>query len=449
VILPKNAGRPRAGEPEELRTARRAERDRQIVKLTPAPPTGQEDYWCGSPDSPPMFGVRVGATGARSWVVGYRLHGRARRLTIGEFPGLSIEDARARARKARDQAFNGDDPARLLAERRKPQSTVADLAADWLASMEARRWRPKTRQEFERIVARFVEETPFGELGPSKVRRPEIRKLLDTIEADVMADRVRATLRAMFAWAVEHDRVDAVPAFPAKRAPYVARERVLDEDELRRVWRVLDGLTGDGEELSEGQLKLGRLGEAFRLMLLTAQRRGEVLSMRWADLADEKGRRVWTIPAEKTKNGRAHRVPVCTMAGQVLDRLKAKAGGSEYVFPAARGEGAPFVDNPQRMAARLWKRSSVKGATIHDLRRTAADFTARSGIPDLHVSYVLNHSGQRDAPRVTETYVKDPKRFDTAKRTALEAWERTLGLILAGKAWRGADVVPITARARA
>jgi integrase len=356
-------------------------------------------------------------------------------MTLGPAKGDGLADARKEAKDALRKVEKGIDPLRERALTKRPQETVDDLAADWLASKESQDWRPKTRAEFERIVEAHVVKSDLGRMAPAKVTRPDIRRLLDGIGSDSTADHTRAVVRLLFVWALSHDRIDGLPLFPGKRTKYEPRSRVLDHDETRRVWAALD--TG----------LLGIMGSAFRLMLLTAQRRGEVLSMRWVDVAEEKGGRVWTIPAERTKNGRAHRVPITAMVAGVLESLRSETGDGEYVFPSPRAQAKlPFVANPQKAAGRLWKLAGVEGATLHDLRRTAGNGMALAGIPDLHVAYVLNHSGRRDAPAVTSTYTPDPSRLDGHKRVALEVWERSLRRILEGaEADEQSNVVPMRA----
>jgi integrase len=167
-------------------------------------------------------------------------------------------------------------------------------------------------------------------------------------------------------------------------------------------------------------------------MLYTGQRRGEVLSMRWADVTEEKDGAWWTIPAERHKGGRDHRVPLTAPAVASLKRLHSIAEG-QWVFPTPKGNvkpgrkakgttkaQAPHVTNPQKAAARLWEKSKVKGATLHDLRRTAATYMVRLGVPRLVVGKVLGHADSD----VTGRY--DKHAYDREKRGALEKWAEEL-----------------------
>jgi len=404
------------------------------VKTLRVPSSGRLFYWDTSRDSPPWFGVRVNAPGdargnvRRSYVVGYRLRKHERLLTLGKVGvgGMTLAAARKAAHEALVKVERGVDP---LAEKRdanKPGYTVADLASEWLGSVEAKQWRPKTRAEFERLVTVEINDTDLAAMHPGKVARPDLRRLLDSIHSRSasVANHTRAVLRLMFAWALEHDRVPNIPTFPKKLSKYKPRERVLTTSEIRRVWNVLNGRMGDGKATPESNnAPLGRAGEAFRLMLMTAQRRGEVLSMTWADL--DLARRWWTIPAERTKSKREHRVP---LTAATVELLRALHNDAENVFPSPRPtEAVPFLSSVQKMATRLWKKAGVKGATLHDLRRTAAQFMGDMGVQRSAISLVLNHT-PRDGAQATAIY--DRSKRDAEKRDAMEKWGRKLAAVL-------------------
>jgi len=166
-------------------------------------------------------------------------------------------------------------------------------------------------------------------------------------------------------------------------------------------------------------------------MLVTAQRRGEVLSTRWQDVDGS----WWTIPAELAKNGLAHRVPLSRQALTILERLRKRANGP-WVFPSPTTDRP--IENPQKAAERLRERSKVADLRLHDLRRTAASLMTGMGISRLTVKKILNHA-ERDV-----TAVYDRHSYDPEKRTALEAWGRRLEAIVSGKRAKG-QVVELSA----
>ncbi|MEO5363711.1 MAG: site-specific integrase [Magnetococcus sp. DMHC-8] len=201
------------------------------------------------------------------------------------------------------------------------------------------------------------------------------------------------------------------------------RDRVLSEDEIRLFWHGLDKAG-----MSEGS----RL--ALRLLLVTAQRKSEVVEAPWSEFDLSAG--WWTIPIDRAKNKMAHRVPLSTGALALLTRAKELSGESPYLFPSPRNANAPVggtsVDHALHRALSTLGLSDL---IPHDLRRTAASLMTGMGISRLVVSKILNHveSG------ITAVY--DRHSYDREKRQALDAWDRQLAAILAGT--ENDNVVPL------
>lgn len=397
-----------------------------VVRQARVPAAGRAELWDSKVGG---LLLRITSRGVRSWSVFYRVDGEKRRFTLGDYradgavgDGFTIAEARQRARVVLGDVAAGKDPQREKVQKksaaeaaaRREGDTFAQLAGKWLESEAAREWRPKTRAEFTRIVERELVPA-LGDLAPEDVTKKHVRNLYDRIAArsESMAKHALAIARLLFQWAAEEDYVDAVPVFPRRGTQSNKRTRVLDEVELRAVWTALEA--GLGANPRPG--KVEAMTEAFRLMLLTAQRRGEVLSMRWDNVTEERGTVWWTIPPERHKGGREHRVPMTAPAIEALKRLHTITGDGEYVFPAPRAAAKlPFIGNPQKAAGRLWATSGVRGATVHDLRRSAATYMVRLAVPRLVVGKVLGHADTD----VTGRY--DKHAYDQEKRAALTKW---------------------------
>jgi integrase len=365
----------------------------------------------------PGFFLRVTPHGTRTFGIVYTTReGRLRRCTLGPVGPVGLAEARARAKRLRGAVAQGDDPHgdQMKARRQRlTAATVEDLVEAFLASKEALAWRPKTRQEFARILRAEVAPA-LGHLKPEEVKRGEIRALVDRLSdrAPVMANRVFEVTRRLYTWAIGKDLVETSPCVGlSKPSPETQRDRVLTEDEIRAVWAGCDA-------------EPGIIADPFRLMLVTAQRRGEVLSMRWQDVDGP----WWTIPAELAKNGLAHRVPLSRQAVAILERLRKRANGP-WVFPSPTTDRP--IENPQKAAERLRERSKVLDLRLHDLRRTAASLMTGMGISRLTVKKILNHA-ERDV-----TAVYDRHSYDPEKRSALEAWGRRLEAIVSGTTRQG------------
>ena len=326
-----------------------------VVKQAKVPQTGRVELW---DEKVAGLLLRVTANDARSWSLAYRFKGAKRRLTLGDYRaegaaghGLTLGEARKAARAALRDVDDGRDPQgeKVAARRaeaqeaRRQADTFTVLARRWVTSKAAAEWRPKTRAEFGRIVERELVPV-LGDLAPEAVTKKHIRTLYDRIAArsESMAKHSLAVLRLLYLWAADEDHVDAMPVFPKRGTQSNRRTRVLEDAELRAVCNALDG--GIGKEPEPGRVEM--MAEAFRLMLLTGQRRGEVLSMRWDDVTEEKDGAWWTIPAERHKGGRDHRVPLTAPAVDALKRLHTLTGSEPWIFPAPKGGAKlPYVGN--------------------------------------------------------------------------------------------------------
>jgi integrase len=172
---------------------------------------------------------------------------------------------------------------------------------------------------------------------------------------------------------------------------------------------------------------------ALKLQLITAQRKGEVAGAEWVNFDLKDG--WWTIPAEKSKNGFPHRVPLSPLAMETLNELEELTGSSRWLFPSPRdGQhiAETSVDHAVRENAEHFE---VDHFTPHDLRRTAASMMTASGIQRMTVSKILNHVES------SVTAVYDRHSYDNEKRGALSSWGLLLETILGRR--KANKVIPI------
>ena len=250
------------------------------------------------------FGVRVSYGGKKVFVVRYRVNRRLRRLTLGPYPALSLADARRKARMVMGDVAHGDDPAQDKQERRDAE-TFNGLAKSYLEVAEKRH---RSWKEEKRIIDKdLLPDLGFRLLVD--IRRRDVRELVEAIarkrKAPVMANRTLGVLSRMFNFALDREWIEASPA---TRIPEPgeerSRDRVLSDDELRELWVNLETLAKQVEPADEdedaqddGEKKphiTPATAQAFQVQLLTAQRPGEVRSMRWSDVDLES--RWWSIP---------------------------------------------------------------------------------------------------------------------------------------------------------
>ncbi len=372
------------------------------------------------------LGVRVSPAGRKSWVFMYRFNGKARRMGLGTYPAVGLASARVKHAKAKELLTKGDDPGALHVEKRRAErqaETVADLATEYLE-----KWaRPRKRSAAvdERILNKDVLPA-WGKRKAKDIRRRDVILLLDEIVergAPIQANRTLAVVRRMFNFAVGRDILDTTPvAMVRAPAKETQRDRVLSPDEIRTFW---NGLAN--APMSQ-KIKL-----ALRLELVTAARKGELTGAERSEVDLENA--VWTIPAVRSKNGIAHRVPLSPLALGLIEDAFSLADGSEWLFHSPRGDG-PI--KPEAVNHALWNTltPAKKGQepaiqldhmTPHDLRRTAASGMASLGINRLVIGKVLNHA------ETGVTAVYDRHGYDAEKRHALEVWASHLEGILSGK----------------
>ena len=218
-----------------------------------------------------------------------------------------------------------------------------------------------------------------------------------------MANRVLTVIKKLFGWAVARDLIVLSPAAgveaPGKET---ARDRVLTDTELKAVWEVCQALGYP-------------FGPLFRLLILTGQRRGEVVRMAWPDI--ENG--TWTLPREITKSDRLHVVPLSGLAIETIEAVP-KIEGCDLLFPSRRGTDRP-LSGFSRAKRQLDTLSGVERWRLHDLRRTVASGLARFQTPPHVIEAVLNH---RSGTISGVAAVYNRYSYLDEKRQALEAWAR-------------------------
>ena len=327
----------------------------------------------------PGFGLRIGKK-RKTFFVMTRIDGRQRRITVGNAAVLSLADARDRARQILRDAAKGIDPqeAEKIMQReaaRARRDTFACVAGDYMTEHgQHLQSASELQRKLDMDILPALGDTPVAD-----VRRADIKALfLDKAETKpVAANRMLALIRVILNYAIDEELIEANPAARIKARPETPRDRYLSEAEIRSFWNGLSE-TGTGPQIKR----------ILKLLLVTGQRRAEVCGMRWAEIDMQKA--IWELPADRTKAGRAHRVPLSPLA---LDLIGEPHGG-EYVF--ANGGGQPF--HPVSVSWAMHRERDALGlaqrATVHDLRRTMATHLGDLGIDRLIIGKLLNHAEQ-------------------------------------------------------
>lgn len=410
------------------------------------------------------FGVRVSPAGSITFQLRYRRDGKKQRLSLGTYPLTSLKAARERAHDAARLLDAGTDPIKHAREleqsRRAAQSaqetaermqSVRDLADEWMARyVSVERKRPDHVRQLLYGSPRNPAAGLLHELGTlciDDVTRRDIVRALDRIVdrgARVQANRAASLLKQMFQYGVERGLLERNVCADIRRRTVGGSERNLSPGEIRLVWIALNDLSqrkprernpAPGRKLGADEKKAAWLSRslaiALQLLLLTAQRRGELVKARWEHV--DLDTMLWTIPAENSKNGRAHAVPLSKAAVNLFGELKTFAGDSAYVLPAAGLQEAITERAVTKAASRARSAINVAHWVPHDLRRTAATQLSELGVAPHVVEKILNHTMQG----VMAVYNRHT--YFNECRKALDIWANRIEVIVAG----GANVVPI------
>jgi integrase len=373
--------------------------------------------------------LRVHKSGAKTWNFRYSREGRDCWLSLGDYPGSSLTQARSLATAQRDLLARGIDPAderdRQHAERaaEKARQDAAQSVADLAEAFYKRHILPtfKRPEEPRRIIDAYILPT-IGSMKVEHVTRAHIAEVLALLVdrgATVMANRTLPILKKIFAYGVELGAIDDSPAALLSRrmtgGKEKSRDRYLSTDEIRAVWRLLDDL-GDRSRIS------WQYRAAIKLLLLSGQRVGELLNSRWDHFDLEAGE--WTIP--ETKNGKAHLVHLSEQALAVLNILPSRSDPQGFVFPSAEDTSKPFSVRAISQASRKLFQSgrlAMPPWTPHDLRRTFVTHLAGLGIAPHVIEKCVNHELQG----VLATYQRSE--YLPERRAAFQQWGSHLEVI--------------------
>ena len=371
--------------------------------------------------------LRVTATGTKSFAFRYRVRGarRVERLTLGKYPDVSLRDARARADKLRVQVAAGKNPS---AHKREASARSFAAVAERYLTEHARRHKRGAAKDERNLRLHIL--PCWANRDFASITRADVIALVERLVSarkPSLANTVHALISGIFGFAMDVDLATANPAARLRqRGVERVKTRVLNDDEIRLFWT----------RIVEPPLS-STIGLALRVVLATGCRPGEAAGMAHGELEfDGDGKPTgWTIPPGRSKNGRAHFVPLSPLATELITEAMVQ-GSRSFVFASRSKRGhvtnTRLADAMARMPSLLpdgqagsesWKAAPP---TAHDLRRTVATRLAAAGVRGEDVSAILGHVR-------TGVTGKHYDHYDRAneKRRALERWARILTSIIA------------------
>lgn len=369
-----------------------------VVRKAPPPESGQYVIW---DKSLPGFGLRISQGGTRSFVVMFYEGPRKRRVTIGKHPALGLGQARAEAKRVLASVMLGQAPD-MPSDSGQVLTFVAAIDV-FVANHCKRNNRPATAKETERLLRRHFEPT-LGRMALVDITPQKVAGIIDgLLETPGEANHAFSAIRKFFSWARERRYIERSPC-EGMRLPVKprTRERVLEPDEIAKIF-------------SAAKTYPYPYGSIVLLVLLTGQRRQEIVGLQWQDIDVLHG--LITIPADRNKSNRPHVLPIAPMANEIIEGLP-RLGSN--VFPA-RGAPSNTFSGFSKSKRAFDAACEVNDWTLHDLRRTTATYMAGLGVAPHVVERILNHS-TGTISGVAAIYNRF--RYADEMRAALSLWER-------------------------
>jgi integrase len=368
-------------------------------------------------DRVPGFGIRLREGGSRTWIFQYALGAKQRRVTIGQVSAIPPEKARQLATDLYAKVRLGGDPQAEKAKNAIAASLSFRAVADQYLARQKNELRPRSYVEVERHLIKNAKR--LHGLPISSIDRRTLAALLTALATEngpVTANRTRASLSAMFVWALKEGLVEGNPVAHTNKLTEKSRSRVLSDSEIRTLWAALED---------------DHYGNILRLLLLTGCRANEIAGLQWSEIDFDWG--VITLPPVRVKNARAHVVP---MAAPVADILRAQPRADDGLVFGYRGKpftswthGKNLLDKAVGAPLPDW--------TPHDLRRTCATRMAELGVQPHIVEAVLNHvSGHKHGVAGIYNHAV----YAAEKAQALALWATHIAAVVEG---RSSKVTPL------
>jgi integrase len=361
--------------------------------------------------------LRVAEGGSKQWIFRYGVNGRLRDMGIGPVHTLTLTEAREKATAARKLRLDGIDPIEHKNAQRAAQRVAAakamtfkQCAEGYIKDNEAKWTNPKHRKEWETTLSTYV----YPDLGPlpvAAINTALVLKVLKPLWGRIpeTASRVRGRIENVLGWAtVHHYRTGDNPA----------RWKGLLEHALparSKVAKVKHHAAIPYADVGSFMAKVrqdARVGaRCLEFIALTAVRVSEANIASWEEI--DFVNRVWTVPAERLKARKEHRIPLSDAARAVLETMRASRH-SDYIFPGERKARAVGANTVLRIA----KEAAGVDITTHGLRSTFRDWAAeRTSFPREVAEMALAHA----IPNAVEAAYRRGDLFDK-RRKLMDAW---------------------------
>jgi integrase len=318
----------------------------------------------------------VKKTGSKSWRYKYRFHGKEKLMVFGDYPFVSLAQARTLRDEAKSKLATGSDPNAVKqedkrAERAKVEETFAALADQYFAKLLAEQRAPATLTKASWLLG--MAKADFGGMPIREITVPRVLETLRKLEAKgtyETAKRLRAKIGAVFRFAVASGVADTDPTYALRdaiiRPKTKSRAAILDPKRLGELMRAIDHFNGQATT---------RL--ALKVLAILAPRPGDLRQAQWGEIDFEKA--IWVIPAGRIKMRKAHVVPLPPQAIRLLQEVQLLTGHGSFLFPSVISSLKPMSENTLNQAQRRMS-FSAEEMTAHGFRSTFATLANESGL---------------------------------------------------------------------
>jgi integrase len=377
-----------------------------IKSVTALQKTDNEyEVWCGDV---PGFGVRVSSNGYKSFMFRYRFLARNRRMALGRFGDVTVDQARKEAESARGLLAKSIDPQTARDEAR--QSTCLDDAWERFVEVNRKSWSENTLAEYERTFKLHIRPA-LGNRAIKEIDRPAVAALHHKMRNKPTGANKAVAVLGSFLTHCKREGLTTGdnPCTTIRRYEERPRERVLNEAEIAALGEAIENYQGDVYARA-----------AIRLIILLGCRKMEILKMRWEEIDLFAG----SVRLPETKTGartvylgeEAVEILKCLPRRPILPEGHLATGKAPELNPyviAGDKPGAHRADLKKPWAAIL-KAAGIEGATIHDLRRTYGSAAVSTGADIYMVSKLLGHSSVKMTERAY-AFMADETRLAAAK----------------------------------
>ncbi len=356
--------------------------------------------------------IEIRPSGFKAWRFRYRFAGRAKMLDLGEYPLVSLQDARKDRDRQRDLLAQGIDPSDARRQARVLAQVAADdsfegVAREWMSKQG--KWSDATRAKalwlFETYAFPWIGKRPIGQITTPEtlllLRRPESLGKLET------AQRLKQYCGQVFRYAIGTGRAERDPTADLRGVLTTAHVQhhasITHKPAVGELMRAIDSFVGQ---------MVTRV--ALQLSALTFVRPGELRQWEWSEIAEDGTE--WRIPGEKMKMGVTHIVPLARQAQALLDEIRPVTGRGRYVFPSLRGPSRPMSENTINAALRRMGYATNQ-MTAHGFRSMASTILNEEGFNGDWIERQLAHC-EKDGVRAAYNYAQ----YLPERRKMMQAW---------------------------